>query len=51
MQLTGHWQHLIDDRHSPKYLRPLSSMDRLDQIDKLLKKHLPDLWAERKTLE
>jgi hypothetical protein len=51
LQLTGHWQHLIDDRKSPKYLRPLSSTERLNDIDRLIQQYQPDLWADRKTLE
>lgn len=43
--LTENWQHLIDDRHDPVYLRPLKSQQRIIQVDSLLRKILPDLKA------
>ncbi|MBU2863025.1 gamma-glutamylcyclotransferase family protein [Reinekea marina] len=51
LQLTGHWQHLIDDRSNPQYVRPLNSTHRLELIDKLIAENQPELWTERKPLE
>ncbi|MFT7289933.1 MAG: cation transport regulator ChaC [Reinekea sp.] len=46
-ELTGQWQHLVDDRAQPTYPRPLKSQDRLPEIDQVILDHLPDLWAKK----
>lgn len=49
--LTAQWQHLVDDRHAPQYLRPLKNNARAYDIDLILEKHLPELIAQRTKLE
>lgn len=46
-ELTGQWEHLVNDRENPEYLRPLKSSQRHGHIDQLLQSHLPELWHHR----
>jgi len=50
-ELTGQWQHLVNDRAQPTYPRPLQSSARLPEIDGLLIEHLPALWAQQQNLD
>ena len=49
-ELTGQWQHLVDDRTQPTYPRALKSHDRLPEIDQVILERLPDLWAQKQQL-
>jgi len=46
-ELTGQWKHLVNDRHQPTYPRPLKSQDRLNHIDQIIRKQLPELWHRK----
>ncbi len=46
-QLTDQWQHLVNDRASPEYPRPLKSTDRHTHIDDVIQNNLPNLWHHR----
>ena len=41
---TSGWQHLINDRHAPRYPRAMADFRHADKVDSLLKQHLPDLF-------
>lgn len=49
--LTEQWQHLVDDRHAPQYLRPLRSNHRTSDIDRVLERHLPELITQRRVFD
>lgn len=42
------WQHLVDDRHSPQYPRPLVDTRKQPAIDTIIQQTLPQLWQHRR---
>lgn len=49
-QTTLLWQHLVNDRSQPAYLRPLKSTARLNDIDAIIQQQLPELLKKRTNL-
>ena len=36
INMTGNWQHpLLNDRHDPKYIRPMDLQDSFEEIDRV----------------
>ena len=44
---TLHWSHLHDDRHAPRYLRPIASQQHHEQFDALIAQYAPESYMQR----
>ncbi len=44
---TGHWHHLLNDRHAPRYLRPIATQHHYEQFDALIAQFAPESYLQR----